>query len=179
MSDQDLNARGRAQAAKAADYVNRRFKLTGVWSSDLSRCVQTTEALATPFRRTPTLREINLGQWEGLTWAELQVEHGAWVSKYFAGDPTFQAPGGELLADVVERGRSFIREADLTTPQGDVVLVGHGGALKGLIVALLDLPPQAMAKFSLSNASLTIIDIVPDLVRLQTLNQTAHLEPLG
>ena len=92
MSDQVLNARGRAQAAKAADYVNRRFKLTGIWSSDLSRCVQTTEALATPFRRTPTLREINLGQWEGLTWAELQVEHGAWVSKYFAGDPTFQAP---------------------------------------------------------------------------------------
>ena len=109
MSDQILNARGRAQAAKAADYVNRRFKLTGIWSSDLSRCVQTTEALATPFRRTPTLREINLGQWEGLTWAELQVEHGALVSKYFAGDPTFQAPGGELLADVVERGRSFIR----------------------------------------------------------------------
>ena len=141
--------------------------------------MQTTEALATPFRRTPTLREINLGQWEGLTWAELQVEHGAWVSKYFAGDPTFQAPGGELLADVVERGRSFIREADLTTPQGDVVLVGHGGALKGLIVALLDLPPRAMAKFSLSNAGLTIIDVVPGMVRLQTLNQTAHLEPHG
>ncbi len=160
----------------AAEHVNRRFNPTRIWSSDLARCVQTAEALATPFRRTPTLREVDLGQWEGLRWAKLHDEHAGWVSKYFAGDPTFQAPGGELLADVVERGRRFIQEADLTTPQGDVVVLGHGGALKGLIVALLDLPTEAMGKFSLSNASLTIVDITPGMVYLQSLNQTAHLE---
>ena len=141
--------------------------------------MQTAEALNVPFRRTPTLREIGFGGWEGQAWADLQVEHGAWVSRYFAGDPTFQAPGGELLADVVERGRRFIREADLLNSQGDVVLVGHGGALRGLIVSLLDLPPQAMPKFSLSNASVTIVEVVPGLVRLQSLNQTAHLETEG
>ena len=107
------------------------------------------------------------------------VEHGEWASRYFAGDPAFQAPGGELLADVVERGRKFIQEADLIGSQGDVVVVGHGGALRGLIVSLLDLPPQAMPKFSLSNASVTIIEIVPGMVRLQSLNQTAHLETEG
>lgn len=129
-----------------------------------------------PFRRTPTLREIGFGEWEGQAWSDLQVEHGAWVSRYFAGDPTFQAPGGELLANVVERGRKFIEEADLFNSQGDVVLVGHGGALRGLIVALLDLPPEAMPKFSLSNAGVTVVEVVPGLVRLQSLNQTAHLE---
>ena len=122
----------------AAEHVNRRFNPSRIWSSDLARCVQTAEALATPFRRTPTLREVDLGQWEGLRWADLQDENAEWVGKYFAGDPTFQAPGGELLSDVVERGRRFMQEADLTTPQGDVVVVGHGGALKGLIVALLE-----------------------------------------
>ena len=129
-----------------------------------------------PFRRTPTLREIGFGEWEGLAWSDLQAEHGAWVSRYFAGDPTFQAPGGELLADVVERGRKFIQEADLIGSQGDVVVVGHGGALRGLIVALLDLPSEAMPKFSLSNAGVTVLEVVPGLVRLQSLNQTAHLE---
>ena len=160
----------------AAEHVNRRFNPTRIWSSDLARCVQTAEALATPFRRTPTLREVDLGEWEGLRWADLQDENAEWVGKYFAGDPTFQAPGGELLADVVERGRRFIREADLTAPHGDVVVVGHGGALKGLIVALLDLPTETMGKFGLSNASLTIVDITPGMVYLQSLNQTAHLE---
>ena len=77
---------------------------------------------------------------------------------------------------MIERGKSFIREADLTTPQGDVVLVGHGGALKGLIISLLDLPPLAMSKFSLSNAGVTVFEVAPGLVRLQSLNQTAHLE---
>ena len=86
-----------------------------------------------PFRRTPTLREIAFGQWEGWSWAELLAEHGEWASKYFDGDPTFQAPGGELLADVVERGRKFIHEAELIGSDGDVVVVGHGGALRGLI----------------------------------------------
>lgn len=132
-----------------------------------------------PFRRTPTLREIGFGRWEGLSWAELLAEHGEWASKYFDGDPTFQAPGGELLADVVERGRKFIQEADLAGPEGDVVIVGHGGALRGLLVSLLDLPPEAMPKFSLSNASVTVIEIVPGMIRLHSLNQTAHLETEG
>ena len=138
--------------------------------------MQTAEALDLPFRHTPTLREIGFGEWESHAWADLTAEHGEWVSRYFAGDPTFQAPGGELLGDVVERGRKFIHEADLTGTQGDVVVVGHGGALRGLIVSLLDLPPQAMPKFSLSNASVTIVEVVPGMVRLHSLNQTAHLE---
>lgn len=132
-----------------------------------------------PFHRTPTLREIGFGEWESRAWADLTVEHGEWVSRYFAGDPTFQAPGGELLADVVERGRKFIQEADLIGTQGDLVVVGHGGALRGLIVSLLDLPPQAMPKLSLSNASVTVVEMVPGMVRLQSLNQTAHLESEG
>ena len=109
----------------------------------------------------------------------MMVEHGEWVSRYFDGDPTFQAPGGELLGDVVERGRNFIDEAELIGSDGDVVVVGHGGALRGLIVSLLDLPPQAMPKFSLSNASVTIVEIAPGMIRLQSLNQTAHLETEG
>ncbi len=137
--------------------------------------MQTAEALKTPFRRTPTLREIGFGEWEGLSWATLQDRHPEAVSRYFGAD-MFQAPGGELLTDVIERGKSFIQEADLTTPQGDVVLVGHGGALKALIVSLLDLPPKAMSKFSLSNASLTVFEVAPGLIRLQSLNQTSHLE---
>lgn len=176
LSDQPLNARGREQAAAAAGYVSRRFNPTRIWSSDLARCVQTAEALNTPFRRAPLLREIGFGEWEGLSWNELQNRHPESVSRYFAADTTFQAPGGELLADVIERGKSIIREADLTTPQGDVVLVGHGGALKALVISLLDLPPQAMSRFTLGNASLTVFDVVPGMVRLQSLNQTAHLE---
>ena len=129
-----------------------------------------------PFRPTPTLREIGFGEWESLSWAELMAEHGEWASRYFAGDPAFQAPGGELLGDVVERGRNFINEADLIGSQGDVVVVGHGGALRGLIVSLLDLPAQAMPKFSLSNASVTVVEVVPEMIRLHSLNQTAHLE---
>lgn len=46
-------------------------------------------------------------------------------------------------------------------------------------MALLDLPAEAMPKFSLSNAGVTVIEVVPGLVRLQSLNQTAHLEPEG
>ncbi len=176
LSDQPLNARGREQAAAAAGYVSRRFNPTRIWSSDLARCVQTAEALNTPFRRAPLLREIGFGEWEGLSWTELQNRHPESVSRYFAADTTFQAPGGELLADMIERGKCFIREADLTTPQGDVVVVGHGGSLKALIISLLDLPPKAMSKFTLSNASVSVFDVAPGLIRLQSLNQTAHLE---
>ncbi len=164
------------QAQLAARYVRKRFEFSQIWSSDKRRCVQTAAALELPFKRTPTLREIDLGQWEGRSWSELQEESPEMAARYFRADPTFRVPGGEQISGVVDRGRRFMDEARLAEAEGDVAVVGHGGSLVALLVAMLDLPVNAMSKFHLDNCSVSVLDVAPGLIRLHSFNETDHLE---
>ncbi len=179
MSDRPLNEIGRSQARLVAEHAGTRFDTSEIWSSDLLRCVQTAEAFGLPFRRAPSLREVDLGDWEGKVWMELQEEFPEMARRYFEADPSFRIPGGELLSDVVERGRRFMEEANLSEAARDVIVVGHGGSLKALIVAMLGLPVRAMSKFYLGNASVTVVEIAPGMIRLNSMNEAGHLGALG
>jgi broad specificity phosphatase PhoE len=175
-NDQPLNDHGHRQAALVCQYVQKRFAVETVWSSDLRRCTQTARALGLPVRETRQLRELRFGDWEGRLWPELHTEEPALAGRFVAGDPAFQAPGGEPLGNLVRRARRFIGEAEVLNSAGtDTVIVGHGGSLKGLTVALLNLPDTALGKFHFSNASVTVVDTAPGLIRLHSLNDTSHL----
>ena len=90
-------------------------------------------------------------------------------------------PGGERRSNLPIRARHWVTEskiAEQAKQDEDVVLVGHGGAMKGLLVALLDLPDQAMNTLTIDNCSITVVDINPNpkiTNRLVALNHTTHL----
>src|SRR5690242_5415348 len=70
-SDIPLNDEGREQAKRiAARLSEANPRVDAVWSSDLSRARHTAEAIAAPLnlpvRTSARLREIMLGEWEGL-----------------------------------------------------------------------------------------------------------------
>ena len=121
------------------------------------------------------LRELQFGKWEGRLWPELHVEAPALAAKFVAGDPTFQAPGGEPISGLIRRAERFVGESAVLKNGGDIVVVGHGGSLKALLVTLLGLPDAAYGKFQLSNASVSVIDHSGGNVRLHSLNDTSHL----
>jgi broad specificity phosphatase PhoE len=60
-----------------------------------------------------------------------------------------------------------------------VLIVGHGGSLRSLIVALLSLPLEANWKFVMRNCALSIIYTYPDNAILHLYNDTSHLDGLG
>jgi probable phosphoglycerate mutase len=173
--DRPLNARGRRQAELTGEFVRTNFQPEIVWSSDLARCVSTAEALEYEFQTSELLREINYGTLEGKTWAETSAEEQAESAKYMS-DPYHQMAGGESRADLMERAAGFMKESEITKLDGDVVIVGHGAALSGMLAHLLDLPPHACYKFQLENASVTTLNITPELTRLASLSIAAHLE---
>ncbi len=115
-------------------------------SSDLRRAVDTAGVVAAAagldVKVDPRLRETHLGEWQGLTLAD--VEQGwpgaiaAWRS-----DPGWAPPGGESRIEVVRRSRPVIDELDeeyADNPRGIVVVVAHGGMIAGLVCGLLGLP---------------------------------------
>jgi probable phosphoglycerate mutase len=171
-NDQPLNEKGKAQAKLAAEHVKSRYRVQKVWSSPLQRCTHTAALLGEPVFTSDHLLEIDFGEWEGMLQSEIDAQYPVQNQhRTVWRDP----PGGEKRSNLPVRGRTWIQESGIQNEGGDVVLIGHGGSMKGLLVALLGLPDQAMDIFHIDNCSLTTVQIRDGFNQLTALNNTAHL----
>jgi len=175
-NDQPLNEKGAAQAKLAAEYVKANYDIQKVWTSPLQRCSNTAALFNMPVETSDHLIEIDYGEWEGVLTSDIQRNYSHLITGHVdEADP----PGGEKRSNLPVRAAKWIKESNIAETGGDVVLVGHGGSMKGLVTALLNLPDAAMDTLTIDNCSTTVIDISPDpntANKLVTLNHTDHLK---
>ncbi|KAA0022953.1 histidine phosphatase family protein [Antrihabitans cavernicola] len=143
--DTELTELGRTQAKEAAHELSQRMPLA-VISSDLTRARDTADVLADLSGLTvaldPRLRETFLGDWQGLTHAEVD-ERAPGARVVWRRDATVSPPGGESRVDVAARSKPVVDELISTRDDWSdrpIVLVAHGGLIAALTAALLDLP---------------------------------------
>lgn len=142
-----LTSRGFAQA----DEMGRALALwlgthqaLHLWSSTAGRALQTlaiiTEHLDADWHMTRSddrLQEIDVGDWSGRSYAEIEREIGAFVDRE-RGLFTVRAPGGEWYDDVAARLSSWIE--DTAGERGDRLVLMHGMSSRVLRGLLLGLP---------------------------------------
>ena len=134
-SDPDLSPLGRAQlkdltAELASEQIEK------VYSSDLKRASQTAHAIAAPrdleLEIRPSLREIYFGEWEGLSWAEIEQRDPEYARKWMAEFPNVTAPEGEAFAAFEERVLAEMKYL-LAPGQATAAIVTHAGVLRVLL----------------------------------------------
>ena len=140
-SDPGLNARGYVQVAELIDRL-RDEEISMVYSSDLRRAHATADAIAKAFgiecRARAALREIYFGQWEGLTWKEIEEQGGdyprRWVSEY----PLLAAPSGEDFLDFERRvlDEVIFLSMEASTEGRRIAVVTHAGVLRTVLCIL-------------------------------------------
>lgn len=148
--DTDLTELGRAQAVGASEALAKRQPLLVV-SSDLRRAYDTAatlgERIGLPVRVDNRLRETHLGDWQGMTHAQIDAAApGARLA--WREDANWAPHGGESRVDVAARSLPLITElvrgepewGAADEPARPVVLVTHGGLIAALTAALLQLP---------------------------------------
>ncbi|CPR10629.1 phosphoglycerate mutase [Mycobacterium bohemicum DSM 44277] len=148
--DTELSDLGHAQAVAAAESLGKLRPLRIV-SSDLRRAYDTAvklgERTGLDVRVDDRLRETHLGDWQGMTHAQIDAEApGARLA--WREDATWAPHGGESRLDVAARSVPVVAELVVGDPEwGDpdhpdrpVVLVAHGGLIAALSAALLRLP---------------------------------------
>ena len=139
--DVPLDDVGHAQARAVAPLVAALGPVQ-LWSSDLTRAVQTAayvaEACDLQPRLDPRLREFDVGERQGLTWAE-SVERFPWIADGVGlGERLAGVPGAESDADVSERIVPALEEVAGGLAAGETaVVVTHGAALKLALGGLL------------------------------------------
>ncbi len=135
-----LSSEGLEQAAELAKRLSD-LRVDAVFSSDLSRAVQTAEILLeknswrVPLIKDSRLREINHGQWEGQSVFALDE------LKNLPSVENFRPPGGESFGDVARRALDFLDDLRGLEYE-NVVIVGHQvvNAVISLLVA--GYPPE-------------------------------------
>jgi alpha-ribazole phosphatase len=131
-SDPDLNTQGQAQLAGLAQVLATET-IGGVYSSDLRRAQSTAQAIAVgrniPLTLRPALREIHFGEWEGLSWPEIEQMDLAFARRWVDGYPHVTAPAGETFRDFEARVLEEVKDL-IHRDLGSIAVVTHAGVLR-------------------------------------------------
>ncbi|MCC7209536.1 MAG: histidine phosphatase family protein [Anaerolineae bacterium] len=174
-----LNEEGEQQAQLLAAYLAaQRDDAAVIYASDLRRALQTAQAIAArlniPVIPDRLWREIDVGEWQGLTVEEVR----AWDPDRLAlvtADPQRQPrPGGESWEQVGERGLQAMLALPKAHPDQRALVVTHGGLIRSVLNRLI---PQQDPRFIVDNTSVTELtyDHESDVWRLVGLNRLEHL----
>lgn len=127
--DLPLNPDGRRQAESLREALSG-IELSAVYCSDLKRSVDTAEAIAGPHGLPCTarrdLREVSLGQWEGLTFD--QVRRGSPEEFTARGQDMvhYRPPEGESFLDCTLRVIPAFYDI-IHSNRGNILIVAHAG----------------------------------------------------
>lgn len=171
--DLPLTERGREQA-RGWSPVLAQLPLAGAWCSDLSRCRATAElALAgsgLSAKALPDLREISLGQWEGLTAEEVRQRFPGEFERRGADLADVAPAGGESFRQAQERGWAALNGI-LTGRTGLLLVVAHAGINRALLCRILGMPLGNLFQLGQDYGSMNIVQFpLHAPARLMSLN---------
>ncbi|MGY1615573.1 bifunctional RNase H/acid phosphatase [Geodermatophilus sp. SYSU D00691] len=177
-SDLPLSDLGRAEATSAARQLAGRG-IDAILASPLQRCRETAQAAAEVLGLSvevdQDLRELDFGEWEGLTGDEARARNPLALRRFFGGTDV-RAPGGESIADVSARV-ARARERILREHAGETVLVvSHVTPIKLMLAAGLGAGDEVVHRVFLEAASLSTVAWSSDgRASVRLVNDTSHL----
>jgi alpha-ribazole phosphatase len=177
-SDVKLSALGLSQAERLRDHLAFE-KLDAIYSSSMVRARVTAEIIASGHHLSvtecPELCEVDFGRLEGLTFEEIQAQFPAVAQLWVERSPALEYPGGESRQNFYERVCRFTTRLPEHAPKETVLIVAHSGVLRTLICRLLGIDLDFRWQMRLDLASLSTIEMHPNMSVLTLLNDVSHL----
>jgi probable phosphoglycerate mutase len=177
MAGVGLNERG----IRDAEELGRRLDnitIDALYSSPLDRCLQTAKPIADrkglPVEVDPSLLEFDIGDWTGKSFPEMQNDPlFRRFNKFRSGT---RPPKGELAVEVQARMVGTILRLAAAHPDTTVAVVGHSDPIQLVLAYFLGIAVEVGYRLSVDPASVSILAISEDDVRVKLVN---HRGPLG
>lgn len=178
-----LNERGKEQAHRSGERLKRR-NLVALYASDTARAWETARIIGEHIGLQPQpmaeLREIDVGQWEGLTTDELYHNFPEHMQVYDADPANTVRLGGESYAELQQRALvAFQRIQQQHNPGETIGVVSHGGTIRTILCAILGLDLANFSRLWMENGSFTEVQQRNQGWFLNRLNDAAHLENIS
>ncbi len=177
--DAPLSAEGRRQVRLLGERLDgRQFDL--VVSSDLQRARETAEVLGIPVEIDPEWREMDLGAWEGRTFAEVAALHGDLLESIRRGEAVAFGETGETIQEFEDRILGALDRLIDRVGEGRVLIATHGGAIDAVGGRYLGRIQGRRTFPIVTNTSLTTLEtgglrMNQETLRLASFNDASHL----
>lgn len=179
-TDTPLSDEGLRQANLVADRLAGE-KLAAVYASDLSRAFITAGTIAARHDlaaiAVPDLREVQFGEWEGLTYEGINER---WPEEYvqlFHRTDEVRIPGGETFREVKERAAAAVARIVASHPGETIAIVSHGGTIRTIICAALDIHLNHVWDMRQDNTAVNVLEYHHQRTILTLFNDVHHLRP--
>jgi probable phosphoglycerate mutase len=179
-TDIDLSQEGIKQAELLKNRLKGEFDY--IYASPLSRALETANIIAENTDKkvvvAPEIREINFGEWEGLTVREISEKYPeifkAWRSNK---EESYICGGDSSINNAASRATKCILDIVSKHRGKKIVIVAHGGIIKAGLIGLFEWDMTMYHKIALGNTCINTITFNDDLMpALVGLNDTNHLK---
>ena len=179
-SDTPLTLRGERRVAATAAHVatlHRPLAIDVFYGSPLPRARRTADAISQiirlPVQLDPALREFDLGDWEGRTFADLEETED--LSNRWEANLHFAPPGGESPFMFQRRVVTAFERLASVHPSQTVLVVTHGAVIRNLLAIWIGNGPDDWRRWQACNCSITMLERSDQTWYPVLLNYTSHL----
>ena len=178
-TDSSITERGHLQAQRVAERL-KDMDIDILYSSSLKRTMETAGYISKikglPILQTDELKEINGGDWEDLSWNELQER---WPEAYETWDNSphkHRMPNGESMEEFQDRLVAEVMQIIDRNIGKNICIVTHGTAIRALICHFRACTLQEMINVAwCDNTALTIMDYEDGVFTTLTEGDAIHL----
>ncbi|XOQ26823.1 MAG: Alpha-ribazole phosphatase [Mitsuokella multacida] len=155
-------------------------KIEAVYASDLKRAMTTAKCVADRFHLPVTpcksLRELNFGDWEGLTYDEIVAKWPEALSNFFQHPDILKIPNGESFPELRARALACVEKIVAKHPEETVAVVAHGAILRTILTAALHMDLKYVWTIRQFNTAVNIVTYTESGTTVELINGTGHLK---
>ncbi|MGL4910861.1 MAG: histidine phosphatase family protein [Romboutsia sp.] len=171
--DSTLSEEGIKQVKKLTKYLEQ-YKIDKIFTTTSKRTKDTVEPLANikniDIIEKDTLKEISFGDFEGITFDEIQSNHSDEFDKMISQGYEYIYPNGESLIESYYRVSKEIENIISENDNKSILICSHGGTIRNIISYLISNSYEYHWNFRIDNASVTIIEVENRFAVINTMN---------
>ena len=176
--DVDLSELGTRQAQATAQRIAREWRPVAIYTSPLRRCLQTAAAIGAACGLAASvlddLNDVHYGEWEWHTHEEVRARWPELFECWFHAPQLVRFPQGESLQDLGARMANVLRFVRERHADETIVVVGHSGGNRALLLQTLDQPLSAYWRLGQDPCSVSDIELHGRSATVRRLNEICY-----
>jgi broad specificity phosphatase PhoE len=177
IADIELNDTGLRQAHQLALSL-KDHEIHQIYSSPLRRAYQTAEAINqfhdVPIHRRNGLMEMDVGDFEGLSFQELRANEKDFLQRWIADPAMTKMPNGESIIELQERAWNAI--GDIILEAENALVVSHNFTIAAILCKIKCVDLSQFRNFCVETASKTIVQFTNGVGEIGLFNDRSHLD---
>lgn len=173
-TDIGINQKGKKQARRIKIGLKKE-RISKIYSSDRRRALQTARIIfgRSKIHKSPALREMNFGIFEGLTYHRIMEFYPEIYKKWLRSPFKAAIPGAGHLNDLRRRVVKKLKHTVSANPGKTVAVVCHGGVISAFMTHIMK--SNNFWKYIPDSASMTFIEFCKNRAKVRIFNDTSYL----